>query len=185
MVNVEVIHVNSNSKRSLILAAASTVVNNSGIEKLTLDAVAAEAGVSKGGLLHHFPNKDALIQSMVSGITNDFVVDVQTRAAQDTRNQGKWSRAYLQSTVEADKNEQGMNVALNAALFTNRDLLEELREQYSVWQHNIENDGLDPVVSSIVRLAVDGLWLSEVFGIGEIGDEMRGKVIRKLLDMLE
>ncbi|KHL96868.1 hypothetical protein QW71_04360 [Paenibacillus sp. IHB B 3415] len=175
---------NSNSKRSLILAAASTVVKNSGIEKLTLEAVAAEAGVSKGGLLHHFPNKDALIQSMVSGITNDFVTDVQNRAAQDTRDQGKWSRAYLKSTVEADKEEQGMNVALNAALFNNGDLLEELREQYSVWQQNIENDGLDPVISSIVRLAVDGLWLSEVFGIGEISGEMRDKVVSKLLEMI-
>lgn len=147
---------NSNSKRSLILAAASTVVRNSGIEKLTLEAVAAEAGVSKGGLLHHFPNKDALIQSMVSGITSGFSADVQKRAAQDTREQGKWSRAYLQSTVEADQDGQDMNVALNAALFTNGVLLDELREQYSVWQQNIENDGIDPVMSSIVRLAVDG-----------------------------
>lgn len=176
--------VNSNSKRSLILAAASTIVKNSGIEKLTLEAVAAEAGVSKGGLLHHFPNKDALIYSMVSGITNDFVADVQKRAAQDTREQGKWSRAYLQSTVEADQDGQDMNVALNAALFTNGELLDELRKHYTVWQENIENDGLDPVIGSIVRLAVDGLWLSEVFGIGEISDDMRNKVIRKLNEMI-
>lgn len=176
---------NSNSKRSLILAAASSVVKQNGIEKLTLEAVAAEAGVSKGGLLHHFPNKDALIQSMVSGITSDFAADVQKRADQDTRVQGKWSRAYLQSTVDAEKDGQDMNVALNAALFTNGVLLDELREQYSVWQQNIENDGIDPVMSSIIRLAVDGLWLSEVFGIGEIGDEMRGKVIHKLLEMID
>ncbi|AIQ59348.1 TetR/AcrR family transcriptional regulator [Paenibacillus borealis] len=175
---------NSNSKRNLILAAASNVVKHQGIEKLTLEAVAAEAGVSKGGLLHHFPNKDALIQSMVSGITNDFITEVQNRSARDTRDQGKWSRAYLQSTVEADKEAQGMSVALNAALFTHGDLLEDLREQYSVWQQNIENDGLDPVISTIVRLAVDGLWLSEVFGIGDLSSEMRDKVINKLLEMV-
>ncbi|WP_342422091.1 TetR/AcrR family transcriptional regulator [Paenibacillus sp. FSL E2-0178] len=175
---------NSNSKRNLILAAASNVVKHQGIEKLTLEAVAAEAGVSKGGLLHHFPNKDALIHSMVSGITNEFITDVQNRAARDTRDQGKWSRAYLQSTVEADKEAQGMNVALNAALFSNGDLLEDLRKQYSVWQENIENDGLDPVISSMVRLAVDGLWLSEVFGIGDLSSEMRDKVVRKLLEMI-
>lgn len=78
-----------------------------------------------------------------------------------------------------------MNVALNAALFSNKDLREELREQYQVWQQNIENDGVDPVISSVVRLAVDGLWLSEVFGIGEISEEMRGRVIGKLFAMLE
>lgn len=53
---------NSNSKRSSILLAASIVVKNNGVEKLTLEAVAKEAGVSKGGLLHHFPNKEALIK---------------------------------------------------------------------------------------------------------------------------
>ena len=176
---------NSNSKRNHILTAASSVIRKNGIEKLTLEAVAVEAGVSKGGLLHHFPNKDALIQSMVTGITNDFIADVQTRADRDPRVQGRWSRAYLNSTVEGGKEEQGMNVALRTTLFTNRDLLEELREQYSVWQHNIENDGLDPVISSIVRLAVDGLWLSEVLGIGEIGEEMRGEVIKELLKMID
>lgn len=122
---------------------------------------------------------------MVSEITNEFVADVQNRVEQDPQQQGKWSRAYLQSTVEGNKEELGVNVALNAALFSNKDLLEELREQYQVWQQNIENDGVDPVISSVVRLAVDGLWLSEVFGIGEISEEMRGRVIRKLFAMLE
>ncbi|WNS44666.1 TetR/AcrR family transcriptional regulator [Paenibacillus sp. MMS20-IR301] len=176
---------NRNSKRGLILAAASSVVKHNGIEKLTLEAVAAEAGVSKGGLLHHFPNKEALIQSMVSGITNDFVTDVQTRVDSDSQEKGKWSRAYLESTAEGNQEGLGMNVALNAALFSNKDLLEELREHYAFWQRNIENDGVDPVLSSIVRLAADGLWLSEVFGIGEIGEDMRGKVISKLQDMLK
>ncbi|MNO06184.1 hypothetical protein D3C81_2278600 [compost metagenome] len=63
-------------------------------------------------------------------------------------------------------------------------MLDELRKHYTVWQENIENDGLDPVIGSIVRLAVDGLWLSEVFGIGEISDDMRNKVIRKLNEMI-
>jgi AcrR family transcriptional regulator len=180
-----VIHVNSNSKRNHILSAAAAVVQNNGIEKLTLEAVAAEAGVSKGGLLHHFPNKEALIKSMVAAITDEFIVDVQTRADHDARDQGKWSRAYLQSTFEGNKEENGMNTALTASLFTHHDLLEELRKQYAVWQHNIENDGFDPVMSTIVRLAVDGLWFSEVFGVGEIDDELRGKVIRKLLEMIQ
>ncbi|MDQ0063824.1 AcrR family transcriptional regulator [Paenibacillus harenae] len=61
---------NSNSKRHLILFAASTIVKTLGAEKLTLEAVAKEAGISKGGLLHHFPNKQALINAMVEASTN-------------------------------------------------------------------------------------------------------------------
>ncbi|WP_415841676.1 TetR/AcrR family transcriptional regulator, partial [Paenibacillus macerans] len=53
------------SKRNAILQAAAKVARESGVEHLTLDAVAQEAGVSKGGLLYHFPNKEELISGMV------------------------------------------------------------------------------------------------------------------------
>jgi Transcriptional regulator len=37
---------------------------------MTLEAVAARANVSKGGLLYHFPSKDALVLGMVSRIAS-------------------------------------------------------------------------------------------------------------------
>ena len=40
--------------RKRLLDAAAAVVRRDGAGALTLDAVAAEAGVSKGGLLYHF-----------------------------------------------------------------------------------------------------------------------------------
>src|SRR5262245_38168897 len=48
-----------------LLDAAEAVVARDGIARLTLDAVAAEVGMSKGGVLHHFPTKDALVEAMV------------------------------------------------------------------------------------------------------------------------
>jgi len=53
---------------SLLLAAANKVVVDRGVDALTLDAVACQAGVSKGGLLHHFPSKEALITAMVQQV---------------------------------------------------------------------------------------------------------------------
>ena len=43
--------------RQAILEAAERVVTEAGAAHLTLDAVAGKAGVSKGGLLYHFPSK--------------------------------------------------------------------------------------------------------------------------------
>src|SRR5216117_2375028 len=48
-----------------LLDAAEAVVARQGIANLTLDAVAAEVGMSKGGVLHHFPSKDRLVEAMV------------------------------------------------------------------------------------------------------------------------
>jgi AcrR family transcriptional regulator len=44
------------SRKIEILDAASKIVNQRGIFNLTLEAVAEEAGISKGGLLYHYPS---------------------------------------------------------------------------------------------------------------------------------
>ena len=48
-----------------LLDAASAVIRRDGAQALTLDAVAAEAGVSKGGLLYHFKSKRELLDALV------------------------------------------------------------------------------------------------------------------------
>ena len=53
------------ARRDQLLDAAERVVRRDGVARLTLDAVAAEAGTSKGGLLYHFASRDALITAMV------------------------------------------------------------------------------------------------------------------------
>ena len=51
--------------RRRILDAAEQVVLRDGVGHLTLEAAAAEAGLSKGGVLYHFPTRDALVAGMV------------------------------------------------------------------------------------------------------------------------
>ncbi len=42
----------------IILEAAAAVLRKSGARGLTIDAFAVEAGLSKGGVLHHYASKD-------------------------------------------------------------------------------------------------------------------------------
>ena len=52
--------------RDKMLDAAEVVIERQGIANVTLEAVAAAAGMSKGGLLHHFPTKDHLVEALVT-----------------------------------------------------------------------------------------------------------------------
>jgi AcrR family transcriptional regulator len=174
---------NRNSKRNHLIAAALSIVKTHGAEKLTLDAVAKEAGVSKGGLMHHFPNKEALINAMVEEATGHFESDINERVAHAGNGEGRWTRAYMEATFEDVKGMNSVCTALIASLFTNPDLLGKVREQYAVWQNNVENDGIDPVRSTVVRLAVDGLWFSDILGLGTLSEELREKVIGLLTEM--
>ncbi len=49
--------------RDRLLDAAEKVVARDGVNNLTLNTVAAEAGVSKGGLLYHFPHRRSLVDA--------------------------------------------------------------------------------------------------------------------------
>jgi len=51
-----------------MLNAAEAIVLENGARHLTLDAVASRAGVRKGGLLYHFPTKEALLRAMLEGL---------------------------------------------------------------------------------------------------------------------
>src|SRR5215217_4380146 len=69
------------SRRAELLDAALAVIRRDGAQKLTLDAVAAEAGVSKGGILYHFATKRALVDGLIESWIEDF--DRRLEAAGD------------------------------------------------------------------------------------------------------
>lgn len=60
------------SVKDTILDAAEAIVLESGASHMTLDAVAERAAVSKGGLMYHFPSKEALLEAMISRLIHRF-----------------------------------------------------------------------------------------------------------------
>jgi hypothetical protein len=65
------------------------------------------------------------------------------------------------------------------------ELLAPLREAFARWQAEIEADVADPVRGTIARLAADGLWLCELFGLGSLDPELRRRVHAELLRMVD
>src|SRR3954470_23063844 len=63
------------NSRDRILDAAGEIVGEVGAGKLTLDAVAQRAGLSKGGLLYNFPSKDALLSGMLERMIGESVAE--------------------------------------------------------------------------------------------------------------
>ncbi|MGG4412150.1 TetR/AcrR family transcriptional regulator [Niallia taxi] len=171
---------NSNSKRELLLLATAKIINEVGANNLTLEAVAKEAGVSKGGLLHHFPNKQSLLKSMVEEATNVLQDEILQRVSNDENSIGKWTRGYLGTVEEKNGDDNGIDAAMIATLLLDPDLLRSYQEKYDFIKDNIENDGIDPIEANIVRLAIDGLWLGEIFGLGNLDDNIRTNILGRL-----
>lgn len=173
----------------LILTAAERVVLRNGVTRLTLEAVAREAKLSKGGLLYHFATKEALIQAMLDRLIQYYECEIAQQQRDDTA-PGRWTRAYVRTTVEpmlsypgeaAFPKSKEVGAALIAAAATNPQLLEPLRERFRVWQRAIERDGIGSTRATVVRLAVDGLWLADVLGIWAPSDKLRRQVLNELI----
>jgi len=175
---------NKNSKKELILEAAAALINEEGVEKMTLEAVAKKAGVSKGGLLYHFPGKQELIEGLVESLTVGFTEKLNEQAEEEGDRSGKWGRAYVGATFgsEEETSVSPMLAAFPAAMFTDPRLLDQVRGQYEEWQKLIENDGIDPVKATILRLAVDGLWYAELFRLAPPDPELRRQVRDELMN---
>jgi AcrR family transcriptional regulator len=172
------------NKKENILTAASEIVKKEGVVKLTLEAVAHRAGVSKGGLLYHYPSKEALIKGMVEDWTNNYFESINTLVNNDNNALGKWSRAYVKSTF-SDLENNKLNSALMAAMFINPDLLDEFREKYDILHTKLIKDGIDPVKITIARLSIDGLWFSEIFGMAPLNEEIKTQVFDELINMIQ
>lgn len=172
------------NSRDLLLDAAECLIGRDGPGKLTLDAVAAEAKRSKGGILYHFPTKDALIQAMVDRMLSRFLEAHKKVMSQDSVTKGKWIRAYLKATFPNKKREtidhQRVSSALLAAITSHPSLMEPVKKSYDSWQQELEKDGIDPATAVLVRLAVDGLWMSELLGLPPLRPQIRENILAQL-----
>ncbi|MEI6778236.1 MAG: TetR family transcriptional regulator [Chloroflexales bacterium] len=175
------------TKREAILAGACRVVRAEGGAGLTLEAAAREAGVSKGGLLYHFPNKEALIAGMMSQICADFDAAIEQELADDPApGPGRWVRAYVRLSCNIEA--QPLDVlysALVAAIGTNINLLEPLRAAFDRWQRRAVDDGLDPALATMVRLTADGLWFADLMGFAPPDAGLRAQVCARLISLAD
>lgn len=173
------------SKRKSLLRAAATLVAERGYSALTLDAVGAATGVSKGGVLYHFPSKEALVAALLEELTAGFDTDQAAAHAADPVAPGAWTRAYVtaSSNPQQDEPAQMAAVALLAAVGYDPLLLGPLQAHYAHWVTRLADDGLPGVDAHVVRLAADGLWAADLFKLAPPGPALRARIHRRLVEL--
>ena len=174
--------------RDRLLDAADVVVARQGIASLTLDAVAAEAHMSKGGLLHHFPTKDRLVEALVRRCAENWRASLMDARARTPAGPGRMARALLShclSDSEAwTEQVRRSSSAVFAALAQNPSLIAPMRTVHSELRRLIAEDGLAPGVGEAVAAAIDGLWFEWVLGLAPLDADALSRVRAALENML-
>ncbi len=168
---------NPAARREKMLLAAAELIVKHGADALTLDAVAANAGISKGGLLHHFPTKDALIHGMLDHLTQRFLdKQAQLLARETPGTPGRWLRAYIDMTFTDDEAPDVFDQALAHLVVIDPDLRPMLQEKFRYLGECARDDGLPPGQAELIRIACDGYWLGNILGMSDLDAAQRAQL---------
>lgn len=147
--------------RTEILRALREVLTESGPKGATLEAVAARAGVSKGGLLYHFGTKEALFEGLL-----DHLRTMSTQEVADAGDHpGGIVAAYLAgSLVAQDEFTRALVACLGLLGTPGVDVEGAVGDALGAWTATLEGAVGDPVRARLVQLVGDGLYLRALCG---------------------
>ena len=171
------------SCRDALLNAAEAVVLEGGAVRLTLDAVADRAGVSKGGLLYHFLSKGALLEGMVARLIERGQIRRQNALAEMPPGPVRELKAELASYRGRNGCEDRVSAAILAAIGNEPELMKTIREYHS--DRFSAHEKLGPLFErrALLLLAADGLFLMELLQVSPFSTTQRAKLIEELLTM--
>ncbi|WP_369055285.1 TetR/AcrR family transcriptional regulator [Kineococcus terrestris] len=142
--------------RERLLDAFAAVVVATGPRSATLEAVAAEAGVSKGGLLYHFATKDALVDALLARAERVVADDLAAM-----REAPEGAAVYYVRTSLAPVDDP-LHRAMVAVLRLAQDGDPRAAAGYAAaaesWRALIEEQVGDPALARTLQLVGDGLW---------------------------
>lgn len=174
------------SCRETILDAAESVAIEGGAARLTLDAVAEKAGVSKGGVLYHFPNKTALLEGMVNRRLAQHEVRREAALEQAPGGPGKELKAALLTQLDRNANEDRLVAALIAAVANEPDMLSGVgREFHRKRFEALCDGGTCSLFKAVLLLAADGLLFLELLQVSPFDAEERSRLVDELMRLAE
>jgi AcrR family transcriptional regulator len=170
-------------RRSDLLDAAERVLTRGGPQALTLQAVASEAGVSKGGLLYHFANKAELIAALVDRLVEDTNANY---ARWDDGQPGSYTRAFIASTCHiltaADGDDVLRRWAVILAASTEPGMQDPIAGAFEEGMKQRPDLDEYPLRAQIARLAADGLWWNAMFVNAFRDPELVGRIQAAIVD---
>lgn len=173
------------SNRETVLDAAQTVVTERGVAAMTLENVAALAGVTKGGLIYHFKTRELLLQALIERI----VEQIESRHAAEAAKRGQTLKALLMAMIDdaftMPTAEKALMRNLLAAISTYPAQLGPVQRMYERMISSISQQDEHRGVALMVSCALDGLVFLELLDIKQFNDEERSQMHQSLIDTVE
>ena len=141
--------------RDAVLDAFERILIDAGERAATLDATAKAAGVSKGGLLYHFANREALIDGVLERFSRLVDEDIAVLERAPDGPIGYYVRSSV--TVGAPLDRAGV-AATRLAQAGHESAVQTIRSVRQRWLDAVRRHVADPTVALAITLIGDGLY---------------------------
>ncbi|WP_339951951.1 TetR/AcrR family transcriptional regulator [uncultured Albimonas sp.] len=161
-----------------LLDAAETVVRRDGAARLTLDAVANEAGISKSSVLYAVGSKHGLIRAIIERRIDDWHGRCAQREAELIDRPERAVQAVLEMIAEPiPQDDRAVAVSLSAAVFSDEALREPIRRDVADRFARAERDADTPTGALCALLAIEGLLSLERFDLHQFEPAQRARLL--------
>lgn len=168
------------SARQKILVAADALSRDLGPGNLSLDAVAQRAGVSKGGLLYHFPSKAKLLEALVQQHIDVFGSTLAEKEKEHGGGQNCLVEAYLDLVTAEFARKQPPSSGVLAALAENPDFVAPVRQFNRMLLDRLKDNASDENTALVIFLALEGLRSMKLFDLDVLTPQERDSVMATL-----
>lgn len=173
--------VRSERSRAAILKAALTIIARDGAHRLTLDAIAKESGISKGGVMHQFHTKDAVLKALLEQQMAYFE-SYQARFLAGPEGQGAEPTltAQIATMREVIDTPNSAALAILGVLTTDPALLDTVRASDKATIAKIKAEAADPDEALARWSAARGLLFTTMLGLCPLSKKERDALFDRL-----
>lgn len=171
--------------KNQILDAAGALVAEKGAAHLTFDALVKKTGLSKGGILYHYPNKSALLQAMVDRMIDSFEQHRVKIKGGDVTSVLPDARSYIMAAHGKSDKDYNRDLGVLAVAANSPELLEPLREHYKKNFAQARTRRELTGLSTLLFLAMDGFWLLSALGLNFTTPEQKDRMLKTALSLAE
>jgi AcrR family transcriptional regulator len=169
----------SERTRAAVLQAALAIIARDGPARLTLDAIARESGISKGGLMHQFPTKTALLDHQIA----HFGEFARKYMAEHGAQQAEPHLATdIATTRESIAGANPVAFAIMGAMAQEPSLLAVSKEIDAQSIRVIKAEAADPELATLRWAAARGLAITAMLGMCPLPEKERERLFDRLLD---
>ncbi|OLT52051.1 TetR family transcriptional regulator [Corynebacterium sp. CNJ-954] len=177
------------SKKDVILRAAVGIIESDGLDAVTYESLADASGMSKSGLIYHFPSRHELMLGVHRFLAGQWEEELES-AAGGAAGEVSPAERLRAMVLSLSRSATRADLLLQVDSRTHRDFVEVWRDVDERWLppvDGVDGDGKDADLKRaayLVQILADGLWMHDHVHDHALTDAQRKALTSAILELI-